>query len=222
MRILLVEDDPIVGDALVKSLGRERARVEWARVEWARDGDDAEAMLVVGGFDLVVLDLGLPGRDGLSLLKELRDRGDTTPVLVLTARDGVDDRIRGLDHGADDYLLKPFDTGELLARCRALLRRAQGRSDDTIRIGPLCVDLGAHAVTLDERLLHLPQKEFRLLVYLAERRGRVVPKAQLEQMLYGWDEGAESNTVEVYVSALRRKIGAGAIRTLRGVGYMIP
>lgn len=217
MRILLVEDDPIVGDALVKSLGRERSRVDWSR-----DGDEADAMLVAGGFDLVVLDLGLPGRDGLSVLKALRDRGDTTPVLVLTARDGVDDRIRGLDHGADDYLLKPFDTGELLARCRALLRRAQGRSDDRIRIDALSVDLGSNTVALHDRALHLPQKEFRLLVYLAERRGKVVPKAQLEQMLYGWDEGAESNTVEVYISALRRKIGAERIRTLRGVGYMMP
>ena len=217
MRILLVEDDPIVGDALVKSLGRERSRVDWSR-----DGDEADAMLVAGGFDLVVLDLGLPGRDGLSVLKALRDRGDTTPVLVLTARDGVDDRIRGLDHGADDYLLKPFDTGELLARYRALLRRAQGRSDDRIRIDALSVDLGSNTVALHDRALHLPQKEFRLLVYLAERRGKVVPKAQLEQMLYGWDEGAESNTVEVYISALRRKIGAERIRTLRGVGYMMP
>lgn len=217
MRILLIEDDAIVGDALVKSLGLDRADVVWSR-----DGLEAEAMLRGGGFDLVVLDLGLPGQDGLALLRGLRGRGDVTPVLVLTARDGVEDRIRGLDHGADDYLLKPFDTGELLARCRALLRRAQGRGDDRIELGQLTVDLQAHTVTLAGRVLTLPQKEFRLLVYLAERRGRVVPKPQLEQMLYGWDEGAESNTVEVYVSALRRKIGAASIRTLRGVGYMIP
>ena len=217
MRILLVEDDPLVGDALVKSLGRDRARVDWIR-----DGEAAATALASGGFDLVVLDLGLPGRDGLSVLRGLRDRGDATPVLVLTARDGVEDRILGLDNGADDYLLKPFDTGELLARCRALLRRAQGRGDDRIPLDALTVDLGANSVAVDGRPLHLPQKEFRLLVYLAERRGRVVPKAQLEQMLYGWDDGAESNTVEVYVSALRRKIGADRIRTLRGVGYMIP
>ncbi|WP_428929000.1 response regulator [Marinibacterium sp. SX1] len=217
MRILLVEDDPLVGDALVKSLGRDRARVDWIR-----DGEAAATALASGGFDLVVLDLGLPGRDGLSVLRDLRDRGDATPVLVLTARDGVEDRILGLDNGADDYLLKPFDTGELLARCRALLRRAQGRGDDRITLDALTVDLGANSVAVDGRPLHLPQKEFRLLVYLAERRGRVVPKAQLEQMLYGWDDGAESNTVEVYVSALRRKIGADRIRTLRGVGYMIP
>ena len=217
MRILLVEDDPIVGDALVTSLGRERASVDWLR-----DGLAAEAALTGGGFDLCVLDLGLPGRDGLDILDSLRARGDATPVLILTARDGVSDRIRGLDAGADDYLLKPFDTGELLARCRALLRRAQGRGEDRLQMGALCVDLGANSVTLFGRPLHLPQKEFRLLLYLAERRGRVVPKGQLEQMLYGWDEGAESNTVEVYVSALRRKIGADRIRTLRGVGYMMP
>lgn len=217
MRILLVEDDAIVGDALVKSLGRDRSSVDWSR-----DGQDAEVVLRGGGFDLVVLDLGLPGQDGLTLLRDMRGRGDTTPVLVLTARDGVEDRIRGLDHGADDYLLKPFDTGELLARCRALLRRAQGRGDDRIELGPLTVDLTANAVSLEGRALHLPQKEFRLLVYLAERRGKVVQKAQLEQMLYGWEEGAESNTIEVYISALRRKIGAERIRTLRGVGYMIP
>lgn len=217
MRILLVEDDPIVGDALVKSLGKAQARVEWAR-----DGEEADAILASGGFDLVVLDLGLPGKDGLAVLRELRGRGDVTPVLVLTARDGIDDRIRGLDHGADDYLLKPFDTGELLARCRALIRRFHGRSDDKIHIDGLKVDIHSNSVALHGRSLHLPQKEFRLLVYLAERRGKVVSKSQLEQMLYGWDEGAESNTVEVYVSSLRRKIGAERIRTLRGVGYMVP
>lgn len=217
MRILLVEDDPIVGDALTKSLGRARFDITWVR-----NGAEADDILRGGGFDLVVLDLGLPGRDGLSVLRDLRDRRDSTPVLILTARDGIEDRIRGLDFGADDYLLKPFDTGELLARCRALLRRAQGRGDDRIELGHLSLDLAAHSVTCDGQRLHLPQKEFRLLTYLAERRGKVVPKTQIEQMLYGWEDGAESNTVEVYVSALRRKIGAKTIRTLRGVGYMVP
>lgn len=217
MRILLVEDDPIVGDALTKSLGRARFDITWVR-----NGAEADDILRGGGFDLVVLDLGLPGRDGLSVLRDLRDRRDSTPVLILTARDGIEDRIRGLDFGADDYLLKPFDTGEFLARCRALLRRAQGRGDDRIELGHLSLDLAAHSVTCDGQSLHLPQKEFRLLAYLAERRGKVVPKTQIEQMLYGWEDGAESNTVEVYVSALRRKIGAKTIRTLRGVGYMVP
>lgn len=217
MRILLVEDDPIVGDALTKSLGRARFDITWVR-----NGAEADDILRGGGFDLVVLDLGLPGRDGLSVLRDLRDCRDSTPVLILTARDGIEDRIRGLDFGADDYLLKPFDTGELLARCRALLRRAQGRGDDRIELGHLSLDLAAHSVTCDGQRLHLPQKEFRLLTYLAERRGKVVPKTQIEQMLYGWEDGAESNTVEVYVSALRRKIGAKTIRTLRGVGYMVP
>lgn len=217
MRILLVEDDPIVGDALTKSLGRARFDITWVR-----NGAEADDILRGGGFDLVVLDLGLPGRDGLSVLRDLRDCRDSTPVLILTARDGIEDRIRGLDFGADDYLLKPFDTGEFLARCRALLRRAQGRGDDRIELGHLSLDLAAHSVTCDGQSLHLPQKEFRLLAYLAERRGKVVPKTQIEQMLYGWEDGAESNTVEVYVSALRRKIGAKTIRTLRGVGYMVP
>lgn len=217
MRILLVEDDPIVGDALTKSLGRARFDITWVR-----SGAEADDILRGGGFDLVMLDLGLPGRDGLSVLRDLRDRRDSTPVLILTARDGIEDRIRGLDFGADDYLLKPFDTGELLARCRALLRRAQGRGDDRIELGHLSLDLAAHSVICDGESLHLPQKEYRLLAYLAERRGKVVPKTQIEQMLYGWEDGAESNTVEVYVSALRRKIGAKTIRTLRGVGYMVP
>lgn len=217
MRLLLVEDDELVGDALRTSLLRDRYSVEWIR-----HGEDAAAALAAGGFDLVVLDLGLPGRDGLDILRDARRQGDITPVIALTARDGVDDRIAGLDHGADDYLVKPFDTGELLARCRALVRRAQGRSEDRIDIDGLTVDLAAHSLSVDGQPVPVPAQEFRILVYLAERRGRVVPKPQIEQMLYGWGEGVESNTVEVYVSALRRKIGTERIRTLRGVGYMMP
>ena len=217
MRLLLAEDDELVGAALAEALARTRAQVDWVR-----DGDTAAAALAAGGVDLVVLDLGLPGRDGIAVLSELRARGDRTPVLVLTARDEVAQRVAGLDLGADDYLVKPCDLDELRARCRALLRRATGRSSDRLELDGLTLDLAARQVRLGSRAIPLPQQEFRLLAYLAERRCRVVAKARLVEMLHGWEDGAESNTVEVYVSALRRKIGSERIRTLRGVGYMMP
>ena len=216
MRILLIEDDAIVGDALVKSLGRDRADVVWSR-----DGLEAEAMLRGGGFDLVVLDLGLPGQDGLSLLRGLRGRGDVTPVLVLTARDGVEDRIRGLDHGADDYLLKPFDTGELLARCRALLRRAQGRSENLLSWNGLTLDTARMTGLRGGREIAFARREFGILQALMERPGAILGKPQLEERLYGWQEDVESNTVEVHIHHLRAKLGSGFIRTVRGAGYAL-
>lgn len=217
MKILLIEDDDLVGDAITRGLSRH-----FAEVVWMRDGPDGEAALAAGGFDLVLLDLGLPGADGLDLLRAMRAQGDHTPVLILTARDGVDDRIRGLDLGADDYVLKPFDMGELWARARALARRSAGRVEDVIELDDLRIDLGGYAVSRGDETLALPPQEFTLLSYLAERRGRVVSKAQIAERLYGWEDGAESNTIEVLVSSLRRRIGAERIRTLRGVGYMIP
>lgn len=217
MKILLVEDDDLVGDAITRGLSRH-----FAEVVWMRDGPEGEAALAAGGFDLVLLDLGLPGADGLDLLRAMRLRDDRTPVLILTARDGVDDRIRGLDLGADDYVLKPFDMGELWARARALARRSAGRVDDVIELDDLRIDLGGYAVSCGNETLTMPPQEFTLLTYLAERRGRVVSKAQIAERLYGWEDGAESNTIEVLVSSLRRRIGAQRIRTLRGVGYMIP
>ncbi|TPW30012.1 response regulator transcription factor [Martelella alba] len=217
MKALLIEDDDLVGDAIQRGLA-----LDHAQVEWVRDGTEGEAVLRAGGYDLVLLDLGLPGTDGLDILRALRGRGDHVPVLILTARDGVADRIRGLDLGADDYVLKPFDMDELRARARALARRATGRLNDVISCDGLIIDLQAHSAILDGEALALPGQEFRLLIYLAEQRGRVVSKEQIADMLYGWGEGAESNTIEVLVSSLRRKIGAQRIRTLRGVGYMMP
>jgi DNA-binding response OmpR family regulator len=217
MRVLLVEDDELVGDALLVGLERERYQVDWVR-----DGIDAAEALAANRFDLVVLDLGLPGRDGLNVLSEARRRGNRTPVIALTARDAVSDRIAGLEAGADDYLVKPFDAGELHARCRALIRRAQGRAEPLLEVDGLTVDLAAHAVKLDGNPVFLTGHEFRLLHYLMSRRGRVVSRGFLEESLYGWSDKAESNTVEVHISQLRRKIGAARIKTLRGVGYMMP
>lgn len=217
MRVLLIEDDSIIGQAITTSLGKEAAQVVWAK-----DAATAEDALATGSFDLLVLDLGLPDKSGLTLLKGLRLSGDATPVLILSARDGVEDRIAGLDHGADDYMVKPFDTGELKARCRALVRRAQGQGHDILSLHGLTIDRGVRTVMLGAQEVILRQKEYQILVYLAERQGKVVPKSDLIDMLYGWEDGAESNTVEVYVSVLRRRIGAERIRTLRGIGYMMP
>lgn len=217
MRVLLIEDDPIIGQAIESSFSKEAAHVVWAT-----DATTAEDALDTGSFDLLVLDLGLPDKSGLTLLKGLRVSGNATPVLILSARDGVEDRIAGLDHGADDYMVKPFDTGELKARCRALVRRAQGHGHDILSLHELTIDRGAMTVMLGAQEVVLRKKEYQILVYLAERQGKVVPKSDLIDMLYGWEDGAESNTVEVYVSTLRRRIGADRIRTLRGVGYMMP
>lgn len=217
MKVLLIEDDELVGDAIVRGLSQDHADVTWFR-----DGGDGDAALAVGGFSLVILDLGLPGMDGLSLLQAMRSRGDTTPVLILTARDGIGERILGLDLGADDYVLKPFHMGEVQARARALARRASGRANDQIECDGLVIDTNAHSVQLHDKSFALPAQEFKLLAHLAERRGRVCSKEQIAQMLYGWDEGAESNTIEVLISSLRRKIGPDRIRTLRSVGYMMP
>ena len=217
MRMLIIEDDELVGDAVAVAFERD----DWS-VDWVRDGESGAAALAAGGFELAILDLGLPVRDGLDVLREARRRDDRTPIVALTARDGVRDRISGLDCGADDYVVKPFDMGELRARCRALVRRAHGRIDEVIRIDDLVLDPSARSVAVDGAPVSLPGHEFRVLRHLMERRGRVVARDQLEQMLYGWSDGVESNTVEVYISQLRRKIGAERIRTLRGVGYMMP
>ena len=215
MRILLIEDDALIGEAIAERLGREHYSIEWVR-----DGDQADAALAAGGLDLAILDIGLPHRSGLDVLKAARSRGDGVPVLILTARDSVDDRIRGLNQGADDYLVKPFDMGELVARCRALSRRACGRIDNVLKINGIEVDSTAHTVHRDGETISLPPHELKVLRYLMERVNRVVSKDQLAEMLYGWDEGAESNTVEVYISQIRKKLGAGIITTIRGIGYV--
>jgi two-component system response regulator QseB len=170
----------------------------------------------------VLLDLGLPERDGLEVLKDLRRRGDATPVIILTARDEVRDRIGGLDAGADDYIVKPFDLDEVSARLRSVLRRAAGRGEPAIRHRGITLDPVAHSVERDGVPVALSAHEYRVLEALLQRPGAVLSRAQLEDRLYGWGEQIESNAIEVYVHALRRKLGADAIRTLRGVGYFIP
>ena len=216
MRVLLVEDDPMIGDSLRKGL-----RLEGFAVDWVQDGSSAERALEVTDYALVLLDLGLPRKDGLSVLRGWRQQGSTVPVLILTARDAVPDRVEGLDSGADDYLVKPFDLTELLARMRALLRRQAGRARDLIEIGALRLDPVAHAVDYRGQPVQLSAREFALLHALAESPGAVLSREQLEDRLYGWGEEVESNAVEVHVHNLRRKLSAQLIRTVRGVGYRL-
>ncbi|HQR03605.1 MAG: response regulator [Proteobacteria bacterium] len=216
MRLLLVEDDALLGDGLRAGLGQAGYAVDWVR-----DGEAALAALKAGSFGAMVLDLGLPRRDGLSVLQALRARGDATPVLVLTARDTVQDRVSGLDAGADDYLIKPFDLDELAARLRALTRRAAGRAAPCVIHGGIVLDPASRQVTRDGAPVELSAREYELLALLLDHAGRVLTRAQLEQSLYGWNHGPESNAVEVHIHHLRRKLGSTLIRTLRGIGYQI-
>ena len=216
MRILLVEDDRLLGDGL-----RTGLRGDGHAVDWVTGCGAATAALATEPFDLVVLDLGLPDGDGLDLLRRLRREGRELPVLVLTARDTVDDRVRGLDGGADDYLVKPFDLAELCARARALVRRSQGRAEPLLRVGTLELDPSGRRVSLDGAPLDLAPREYAVLVALMESAGRVVPKRRLEERVYSWDQEVGSNAVEVHVHHLRRKLGDGWIRTVRGVGYVL-
>jgi two-component system response regulator QseB len=217
MRVLLVEDDQMIGQGLQTAL-----RQDHYAVDWMHDGESAAHALRTTAFDLMLLDLGLPGRDGLDVLRELRARGENLPVIILTARDEVRDRIAGLDAGADDYLVKPFDLDELAARMRSVLRRAAGRGDPTIQHGNIRLNTVTHAVEKDGVPVQLSAHEYRVLEALLQRPGAVLSRAQLEDRLYGWDDQIESNAVEVYIHGLRRKLGSDAIRTLRGVGYFLP
>ena len=191
-------------------------------VDGVSDGRSAAEALRSSRFDVVLLDLGLPERDGLEVLRELRSRGDATPVIIVTARDDVHNRIQGLDAGADDYIVKPFDLDEVAARMRSVLRRAAGRGDPSIRHRGITLDPVSHAVERDGEPVVLSAHEFAVLEALLQRPGTVLSRAQLEDRLYGWSEGIESNAIEVYVHGLRRKLGNDAIRTLRGVGYFVP
>jgi two-component system response regulator QseB len=218
MRLLLVEDDPLLGDGI-----RAGLQTHGYTIDWVQDGDAAALALSSSAEDFaaVVLDLGLPGRGGLSVLKELRQRGDVTPVLILTARDTVSNKIDGLDTGADDYLVKPFDLDELAARLRALVRRGQGRATPQLVHGELVLDPQARQVTLAGQPVDLSVREFALLEILLSHAGRALTRAQLEAQLYGWGGEVESNALEVHIHHLRKKCGAELIRTLRGVGYMV-
>ena len=217
MRVLVVEDDRMIAKGLHTAL-----RQDGYAVDGVSDGRSASEALRSSKFDLVLLDLGLPGRDGLEVLRDLRSRGDATPVIIVTARDDIENRIEGLDARADDYIVKPFDLNEVAARMRSVLRRAAGRGDPCIRHRGICLNPVSHVVERDGEPVILSAHEFAVLEALLQRPGAVLSRAQLEDRLYGWKDPIESNAIEVYVHGLRRKLGSDAIRTLRGVGYFVP
>jgi two-component system response regulator QseB len=216
MRLLLVEDDAMIGAAAQKGL-----RLEGHAVDWVRDGREAELAIANGVYDMALLDLGLPRKDGLSVLRTVRSRGNDMPILIITARDAVSDRVAGLDAGADDYLVKPFDLDELAARVRALARRRSGRTQSATRIGALEIDATTRQVRWKDRDVALSAREYALLEALADRPGAYLTRAQLEERLYGWGQEVGSNAVEVHIHALRRKLDPALIRTVRGMGYTL-
>jgi len=215
MRTLLVEDDRLLGDGI-----RTGLQQDGFVVDWLYDSEKVESSLQDGEFDIVILDLGLPDRDGIEVLKSIRNLKIEVPVLILTARDNLNDRVQGLDLGADDYMTKPFDLEELTARARALVRRSQGRSTTILEQGELRLDPSKHEVHYKGELIDLPPKEFSVLQVLMENLGQVISKSQLEEKIYGWKQDVGSNTMEVHVHHLRKKINNDCIRTVRGVGYI--
>jgi len=217
MRILVVEDDRLLGDGIQKGL----AQAGFA-VDWVQDGNQGEMALKTEDFAAVVLDLGLPKLSGLDLLRRLRVQGNPVPVLILTARDAIEDRVKGLDSGADDYVVKPFDLDELAARLRALTRRRSGEASAALRINELELDPAHHQVKFRGQPVELTAREFSLLQELMLNAGRVLSREQLEQRLYAWGDEVESNAIEVHVHHLRRKLAPDLVRTIRGVGYMMP
>jgi two-component system response regulator QseB len=217
MRLLLIEDDTLLGDGIQAGL----TQANYA-IDWVTDGEAGEHALRVENYDALILDLTLPKKDGLNILKGLRARGDMIPVLILTARDTIDDKVIGLDSGADDYLVKPFDLDELNARLRALLRRQSGRATPYIEYGNLRFDPVAHTLTQEGKSVNLSQREFAILQVLLENVGKILSRTRLEDSLYGWDDLIESNAVEVHIHHLRKKLGKELIHTVRGIGYMIP
>lgn len=217
MRVLVVEDDALLGDAVQAGL----VQAGFA-VDWVRDGVAATHALQTDTYAAVVLDLGLPRLSGLDVLRRLRERDDPVPVLILTARDTVDDRVQGLDAGADDYLIKQFDMGELGARLRALIRRASGKPAPVLRVGDVELDPAAHRARFRGNAVDLSAKEFAVLHALMSSAGKVLSRAQIEQQLYAWGEEIESNAVEVHIHHLRRKLAPETIQTIRGVGYLLP
>ncbi len=217
MRLLLVEDDPMIGRSVQQGLGQDGFSVDWVQ-----DGLAAELALGNAIYDLMLLDLGLPRKGGAEILRGLRERNNPIPVLILTARDAVADRVKALDSGADDFLVKPFDLDELAARVRALLRRHAGRASPSLSHDGIVLDPATRQATVNGTEVALSAREFAILVALLERPGVVLSRAQLEEKLYGWDSEVESNAVEVHIHSLRKKIGRDVIRNIRGVGYMVP
>jgi len=216
MRLLLIEDDSMIGKSIRDGLKREGYSVDWVRDGWA-----GEQSVNSESYELVILDLGLPRKDGLSVLSAIRVSGKIVPVLIITARSEIEDRVTGLDAGADDYLVKPFSMSELSARVRALLRRSFGRADTVLVAGDLELNPQTREVRINGSQLPLSQRELALLEHLMRRPGAIVSKSNLEESIYGWGEEVESNAVEVHISNLRKKLGADRIITLRGVGYRI-
>jgi len=218
MRILLIEDDKSLGSLIQKALAKNGDAVDWIK--------DGEAALIAlnnpsNQFDVVILDLGLPKIDGLDVLQKARKNGVRTPVMILTARDTVDDRVKGLDSGSDDYLTKPFDLDELSARLRALQRRATARTENNIIFGNIELNPVTHTIMMDKKIVNIPRREFALMQKLLENIGHVVTRETLAQTLYGWNEEIDSNTLEVHIHNLRSKFGKDIFKTIRGVGYMI-
>ena len=216
MRILLVEDDPMIGEAVSVAL-KDAAYA----VDWVKDGAAAGSALEHGEHQAVLLDLGLPKRDGLEVLRRLRQAGNAVPVIVITARDGVDDRIKGLDFGADDYLVKPFDVNELLARLRAIIRRQGGQATPTLTNGKVSLDPATREARCGAAVELLSAREFALLHALLLRPGAILTRAELEERIYGWNEEVESNAVDFLIHGVRRKLGADVIKNVRGAGWMV-
>ncbi|WP_421710436.1 response regulator [Alcanivorax sp.] len=216
MRLLLVEDDALLADGLQRAL-----RAEGYTVDLVDRGDLVLPALAAGGFELVLLDLGLPGLDGMAALRALRQQDKQVPVIIISARDALDDRITGLDSGADDYLVKPFSAVELIARIRARLRRREAPGSEILTVGDLAIDAARFSVTRGGEPVNLSRREMSVLLQLVRHRGRVLTRDQLEQGLYGWNEDVESNALEVHIHHLRKKLGSGLIRTVRGVGYSL-
>ncbi|MYN24913.1 response regulator transcription factor [Duganella levis] len=216
MRLLLIEDDPMIGESMEEVLRKENYAVDWVR-----DGDNGLLALRQNVYDLVLLDLGLPKKQGMQVLRQYRAHGGDVPVLIVTARDATAARVEGLDGGADDYLVKPFDVDELLARIRALLRRGKAPNQAVVHHCGLQVDMACHIASFHGVPLHLPAREFAVLRALLDAPGSVVSKSQLEERIYGWGEEIESNTIDVYIHHLRKKLGTGFIQNIRGVGYKL-
>jgi len=217
MRILLVEDDPHIGAAIASAL--EDAGMA---ADWVTDGTAALASVEAGSFELMLLDIGLPKRDGLSVLKHLRQRSNSIPVIMITARDAVEDRIAGLDLGADDYLVKPFLIDELMARIRAVVRRHSGKAQPLLTSGDITIDPASKAAAYNNESLELTGKEYRLLHSLLLSPGRIYSREELEEKVYGWDEEVNSNAIEFLIHNLRKKTDKRAIKNVRGLGWMVP
>jgi two-component system response regulator QseB len=216
MRLLLVEDDRLLGQSMVTSLTRNGYTVDWLE-----RGLGVADMLKTEQFSAIILDLMLPDISGFDVLKSIRQKGESIPVLILTARDDINDRVRGLDGGADDYLVKPFVLEELLARLRVMIRRLSGAVESTIQIGDLCLNLTQQAITYQQQVLKLTNNEYKILATLISHAGRVMSKDQLSQSLHGWDEGSSDNAIEVHIHNLRKKLSGQVIKNIRGIGYII-